>query len=351
MNGRPGPAGAIVAAAALAAAGGLGLVPAGAGRAAPPVEPLAARIAAIASRSSGTVGAAVVHVESGARVSVHGDRRFPMFSTYKVPIALQILRRVEQGSVRLDQEVEVTAADLRLGASRIAEQHPRGGVRMRVSELLEAMLVVSDNTAADLLLRLAGGAPAVTARLREIGIEDVRVDRGEGEIAFGYYGVRDAPPSAEWTLAKLRAAVERVPAAAKEQAALAFAADPRDTATPNAMADLLVRIAQGRAADAAGTARLLETMAACASGAARLPGQLPVGTVVAHKTGTGPSTAGVLAGVNDVGLVTLPGGRGRLAVAVFIQGAEGSIASAEATIAAIARAAYDHWTAPSTADR
>jgi beta-lactamase class A len=323
----------------------LALGPAGASRAAPPVDSLAARIAAIASRSSGSVGVAVVHVESGARVSVHGDRRFPMFSTYKVPIAIQVLRCVEQGSVRLDQPVEVKAADLRLGASRIAEQHPQGGIRMSVSELLDAMLIVSDNTATDLLLRLAGGAPAVTARLRELGIENVRVDRSEGEIGLDYHGVREAPPPAEWTLAKLQAAVARVPPAERERAARTFASDPRDTATPDAMADLLVRVAQGRAAGAAGTARLLETMAACASGTGRLPGRLPAGTVVAHKTGTGGSVSGILDGVHDVGLVTLPGGRGRLAIAVFVQGGRGSIASAEGTIAAIARAAYDHWAA------
>ena len=46
---------------------------------------------------------------------------------------------------------------------------------------------------------------------------------------------------------------------------------------------------------------------------------------------------------NDVGIVTLPGGRGHLAVAVFVRGSDRDLATRERAIAQIARAAYDHW--------
>jgi len=72
----------------------------------------------LAGWAGGTVGVSAIHIESGRRVSVRGAERIPMASTYKVPIAVQLLTRVDKGEVALDWMIEVKASDLHLGTDR-----------------------------------------------------------------------------------------------------------------------------------------------------------------------------------------------------------------------------------------
>jgi beta-lactamase class A len=76
-----------------------------------------------------------------------------------------------------------------------------------------------------------------------------------------------------------------------------------------------------------------------ANGDTRIPGALPAGTVVAHKTGSSGMRDGVTAATNDIGLITLPDGR-KLAVAVFVTDARADSATRDKVIAQIAAAAY-----------
>ncbi|HTO76098.1 MAG TPA: serine hydrolase, partial [Thermoanaerobaculia bacterium] len=167
-------------------------------------RPLPDEIAKIAASAGGTIGVAAVSVESGKRFALRGGERFPMMSVYKLPIALTLLHEVEAGKTTLDKKVPIRPSDLRLGNSPLAERYPEGDVTLTLAELLEATLVDSDNTASDLLLREAGGAAAVTARLRELGIEGIRVDRPEARLALDGAGIHNAPPEDEWTLPALR---------------------------------------------------------------------------------------------------------------------------------------------------
>ncbi len=77
-----------------------------------------------------------------------------------------------------------------------------------------------------------------------------------------------------------------------------------------------------------------------ASVASRLPGDLPAGTIVAHKTGSSDVVNGRAAATNDIGLITLPDGR-RLAIAVFVTDSAADDATRDKVIARIARAVYD----------
>ena len=102
-----------------------------------------------------------------------------------------------------------------------------------------------------------------------------------------------------------RAAIER------------YVADPRDSATPEAALALLARVARRDALSPASADFLLRTLEQTTTGPGRIRGLLPKGTVVANKTGSGPTALGYAAATNDVGLVTLPSGR-QIAVAVFV---------------------------------
>ena len=82
---------------------------------------------------------------------------------------------------------------------------------------------------------------------------------------------------------------------------------------------------------------LLTLMERCTTGPKRIRGRLPAGTIVADKTGT-------LAGsVNDVGFITLPDGKGHIALVVFVKGSEAPPGTRETVIADIARLVYDYF--------
>ena len=261
-----------------------------------------------------------------------------MASVYKFPIAVAVLDAIGESRLRLDSLLHVQASDLRLGASPLAARHPTGGAKISISDLLAGMLVDSDNTASDVLLRCAGGPAAVTARARVRGCRELRVDRSEGEILLDASGVQDPPPASTWTLPRLQALVGAVPKPRRARASAAYRADPRDTTTPADMVTLLAAVMTGTELDSSNHARLLDWMERSTTGPRRLRGLLPPGTRVAHKTGTHGTV------VNDAGIIMLPGDHGRIAIAVFTMNVPGGTPAAERAIARLARAAFDHWT-------
>ncbi len=302
-----------------------------------PPLPFDAQVERIAIEAGGTIGVAILHLESGERAGMREHQRFPMASVYKFPIAVAVLDAVEQDRLKLDSLVLVQASDLRLGSSPIAARHPHGGVKVSISDLLAGMLMDSDNTASDVLLRLVGGPAVVTQRVRARGCKDLRVDRAEGEILLDAIGIVDAPAANTWTLARLQALVGAVPKNRRARAAAAFRADPRDTTTPADMVALLAAVATGTDLNPTSRRQLFDWMERSTTGPQRLRGRLPRGTRVAHKTGTHGTV------VNDAGIITLPGDRARIAIAVFTLNVPGGTPAAERAIARLARAAYDHW--------
>jgi len=92
------------------------------------------------------------------------------------------------------------------------------------------------------------------------------------------------------------------------------------------------------------TDTLKSLLARCETSPNRLPGQLPKGTPVARKTGTGGTTGGVTVAVNDIGVMRLPNGED-VAIAVLVGEPRGSIPRAERLIARVARTVFDAWSA------
>jgi beta-lactamase class A len=264
----------------------------------------------IAAASGGRVGVSAVLIESGEHAALHGDRPFFMASVVKFPVALRVLHLVDEDKLRLDQKVQVRASDRAPGVTTLDGRFKPGAL-FTVRELLEFMTLNSDNTACDVLLRLYGGPPAVQSRLESMGIHGIRVDRTEKELAAAY-----------------------------SESRAQFLKDARDTSTPDAMAALLAKFEHGEALKPATTAFLRDLMERAATAPNRLKGLLPPGNVVAHKTGTWREAA-----TNDAGIITLPGGAGHIAIAVFTNQAKSGV-DLERTIAEIARAVYDHWTRP-----
>ena len=253
----------------------------------------------------GRVGAAVMLLESGESADLNGDEHFVMQSVYKLPIAMAALQRVDKGELKLDQMVKVEKRDFVPQGiySPVRDKYP-DGARLSLAELVRYTISESDGTTSDVLMNLVGGARGVMAFLTEIGVSGIKVVNLEKEIG------RDWQTQYE------------------------------NSATPKAAVQLLAALQARRGLSAESRALVLKLMIESVPGAKRIKGQLPAGTVVAHKTGTGSTRGGITSATNDIGIIALPDGR-HLAVAVFISDAAGDDAAREGVIARIANAAWD----------
>lgn len=295
--------------------------------------------ASIERTSGGELGVTATVVESGRTVSYRGGERFPMASTFKLAVALAVLARVDSGRISLDDSIRLTPADYRLGPSPVTEGLPSGGGAVTVRRMVETMMRFSDNTATDALMRHVGGPAAVQAHLQARGVEGIRVDRYEGQVFLDYNGVRQGPPPAEWTPQRIQRMIDSVPQAEKQAARDRFFADPRDTATPDGWAQLLIQLQRGDGISPQSREFVLDAMRRSPTGTRRIRAGVPPGTEVADKTGTIGRTT------NDVGLVTLPDGT-HVALAVFVRNSTKANDQVEPALAAAASAVYAYFAGP-----
>ena len=269
--------------------------------------PLEATVAQIANGSAGRIGVYAVDLASGREVSVLGNQRFPMASTSKIAIAATFLEGVEKGRWSLTSEfpLMVPVASPRFSGSKAPV---RPGQYMKAIDLIEIMITRSSNPATDALLAVVGGPAAVNNWASRNGISDFNNTRDIATL------VRDD--------------VEVDPAQR---------IDVRDSATPQAMVQLLAGLYQGKFLKESSRKVILGAMERCRTGTRRIPGMLPDGARVAHKTGTLSNTA------SDIGIIHTPDGRA-IAVAIYVTG-QGSKPARDAKIASIARALYDGYQA------
>ncbi|MBI1875326.1 MAG: serine hydrolase, partial [Acidobacteria bacterium] len=274
------------------------------------LDRLQAQIVRAAAGAHGTVGVAIKHLESGTELFINGDESFPMASTFKLPVLLELYAKAKAGRISWDEIIDIGPLDQHLGSGELAPLYDPPGVHLSLHNVANLMMLISDNSAADICLAKAG-VKDVNARLASLGITGIRVDRSCQELILDYGG-QDTAKLKNLTLKELRDAMPHNPRS--EEARFAaddrYAADPRDTATPRAFVTLLEKIWRGEAVDRASSDAILETMKRCRTGEQRIRGLLPRDTPVAHKTGT---IGGV---IDDVGIVYLPDNAGHIAIAV-----------------------------------
>jgi beta-lactamase class A len=251
-------------------------------------------VATVERRVGGRIGVFAAARGGGASVEYRADERFALCSTFKWVLAAQVLARVQRGELRLDQRVPLTRADL-IDNSPVALAHAAEG-SLALEELLRAAIVVSDNTAGNLLLRLVGGPSSFTEFVRSLGDGTTRLDRFEPFLN-------------------------------------ANEGDSRDTTSPRAMVRLLDTLLFGDALTTENSARLLAWLRASETGKGRIRAGLPVSWSVGDKTGTGERGA-----CNDVA-VARPPGRPSMLLAVYLSDSQAAVPEREAAIAEVARLA------------
>ena len=251
-------------------------------------------------RGGGRLGVAAIDVRDGRRITQAGMQRFPLASTFKLPLVMAVLRRVDDHAERLDRPIRFMAGDI-IAYSPVVAQQPHGGT-LTVAQLCAGAIEHSDNTAANLLLKTVGGPRGVTAYVRGLGDRDTRLDRTEPAL-------NDAAPG-----------------------------DVRDTTTPEAMANLVARLVREPILSAASKAKLYGWLRDATTGLARIRAGVPAGWIVGDKTGTTNS------GGNDVAILWPPPNARRTAqdgmpivLAIYFAEVHGTDAARDAAIADVAR--------------
>ena len=230
------------------------------------VAPEAFDLSALERDNGGRLGFVAHDTGSGRRLAWRGDERFVYCSTFKMFLAAATFLRVQAGEERLERQIPVTAADM-VHHAPVTETAVGGS--LSVETLMKGAVEVSDNPAANLLIRELGGIDAFRAWYRSIGDESTTVDRLEPMM-----NRKDGD---------------------------------KDTITPSQAVTNLIRVfgsgAVGPRLQEPMLARLRRWMIESPTGADRIKAGVPAGWTVAHKTGTGGTGQ-----ANDIGVIQPPSG-------------------------------------------
>ncbi|MFN3668755.1 MAG: class A beta-lactamase [Brevundimonas sp.] len=229
-------------------------------------------LSALEARHGGRLGLAVMDLERLRNLAWRRDERFVYCSTFKMYLAAATLLRVQAGDEHLDRAIPVTQADM---VNHAPTTGPAVGSTLTVEQLMEATVGLSDNPAANILIRELGGLEALRAFYAGIGDRTTRVDRLEPEM-------------------------NRLDG-------------DKDTITPGqSMRNLLRLLTYDQTPLApASKALLLRWMIETPTGAGRIKAGVPAGWTVAHKTGTGGYGP-----TNDIGVLYPPTGH-PIVIAVY----------------------------------
>ena len=252
-------------------------------------------LSALETPDGGRLGFVAHDQGSGRTLAWRSEERFVYCSTFKMFLAAATLLRIQSGEERLDRPVPVTRADM---ANHAPVTEPAIGTTLTVETLMKAIVEVSDNPAANLLLKALGGLEAMRAFYRGIGDDSTTVDRFEPEM-------------------------NRLDG-------------DKDTITPLQSAANIKRLflSPETPLSAASRAMLQGWMFTSPTGLDRIKAGVPAGWRVEHKTGTGGYGP-----TNDIGLVYPPAGDPVIIAAYFHAASASTPAQNEAVIADATRLA------------
>jgi beta-lactamase class A len=220
-----------------------------------PLAELQSRLSAFSMRAPGHIGIAVTDVTTGLSTGINPGTEMPAASTIKIPVMVEVFRQLAAGRFDLNRRVTLRASDRDWGYGELCDA--RIGSTYTVARLLSLMIDVSDNTATNMLIRLVGRRQ-INQTMVELGLTHTRL------TDF----IRSSGTMIRWAL----------------------------RSSPADMAHLLRSMARDQLVDE-WSSREMVTILRGQHHNSLLPEPLPLGTDIAHKTGTLHDT------LNDVGIV------------------------------------------------
>lgn len=227
----------------------------------------------VAKHETGDIRIGVaVQAPNGDRFSLRGDERFISASTIKIPIMVEIYRQIDRGNLSLDDTFSLTKEDICPGSGVLLQLHP--GIELTLRDIVYLMMSISDNTATNMLIDLAG-MENVNEAIASLGMPNSALGR------------------------KMRG----VPASGNS---------PENWATPNDFRNVIDAILTGTAASRESCDGMIE-MLSLQQNTRRVGRYFPEGTLPwGSKTGTVGNVS------HDAGFVRGP--NGDMVVTVFTQG-------------------------------
>ncbi len=274
-----------------------------------------------------------VDLKSGDTIAVRPDQPMNTLSVIKLPVMVAAFRDAEAGKLNLDERYTIRPEDLRRGSGLLQTFAP--GLQPTWRDIITQMIVTSDNTATDLMIRRVGMG-RVNALLDTLGLKQTRLRATTGQLFRGVWVL--ANPAND-TMSDRTVFLRGFPSdSLAARRSFAFEGDSTKwlgRSTAREMTGLLRQLYEGKLANAADTKAMMGILLEQFY-SSRLPRRIDFRADVAHKTGDWPPYAG-----NDVGIILYPGGP--VVVSVFTNQNRGSFYDLEETIGRIAEELIDSW--------
>ena len=266
------------------------------------------KILQITKDKNATVAVSVLDFENNKSVHIKGNKKLPMLSVFKFHIGLAVLNEVDQGKLNLDQKILIKKSDLLENTwSPIRERFPEGDIEMPLGLLIKYTVAESDNNGCDILLRLIGGTETVQKFINSKGIRNFTIKVNEEQMHQGFEFMY------------------------------------LNTTTANSANQLLKDFRDKKIVSKTSTDFLMTTMLETSTGKNKIVAQLPESVPVAHKTGSsGKNEKGLTIAENDIGIVTLPGGKS-YALSIFVSDSMESAETNTKMIADISKIVFDYF--------
>ena len=272
------------------------------------VQRLQSSIERITASINATWGIYVKSLETNEELAINADRQMETMSTIKLPLMVEVMEQVKAGKFKLTDKYTFDAADLRGGTGVIRSLEP--GAVLTVKDLVTLMIIVSDNTATDVLYKMVGGPEAVNRRMDALGLKQTRAQT----FAAPWF---DALRSASSTEAFYREGKH-----------------PFGLTTPREMGSLLEKMERGTLVDKSSSELMLQAMRGQLY-RTRIPRYI-TGYRIPHKTGDFLPYVG-----DDVGMLEAPGRT--IVLTIFTGNHFGSGEMLENAIGLVAKEVADYF--------
>jgi len=273
-----------------------------------PLQRLEASIQRTVRSINATWGIYVKSLETGEEIAIDADRRMETMSTIKIPLMVEAFEQIKAGKFKLADTYTFVEADSQPGTGTIQRLDP--GAVMTVKDLITMMIVVSDNTATEVLYRMVGGPDVVNARLDALGLKNTRAMN----VPSKWFPALRAAPTTEQFYREGK--------------------HPFGLSTPREMGRLLEMMERGTLVDKPSSDLMLRIMRGQLY-RTRIP-RYVTGYTIPHKTGDFLPYVG-----DDVGILEAPGKT--IIVSVFTGNHFGSGEALENAIALVAKDVADYF--------
>ena len=288
------------------------------------ITALASDIERLADATGGIVGVAATQLATGRHIGYRENELFPTASVVKLPLLVTLYEDAIAG--RIDLSERVTYRDGTKVAGSGVLQYLDDGLAPTLRDLSVLMMSVSDNTATDLLFERVG-KDRIEATMDRLGLTSTRVPFDIREMLMELVDMDHTQPGGYDELRRLL----RLSAGSGGRSMIP---EQADRTTPADMCRLLELVESRAILDPESCTAILELMKRIQS-ATRIPGLLPKGTVVAHKTGSYRRLR------NDVGIVYAP--NGPYVVALFARELARDNIDDDGALARISLAIYEEF--------